>query len=77
MDWLTFFAEVFKSLAWPVAVLIVVLFLREYLGGLLTRLRLIRHGETTGGLSRVRAKNYTRDWSRLYSPLLGAGNVSL
>jgi len=26
-------------------------------------------------MCRVRVKNYTRDWSQLYSPLLGAENV--
>jgi hypothetical protein len=45
VDWLTFIKEITKSLAWPVAVVVVALSLREYLRELLARLQSIRHRE--------------------------------
>lgn len=46
MDWLDFIASVVGSLAWPLAVVIIVWLLRREIQGLLERLEKVRHKDT-------------------------------
>ncbi len=46
MDWLDFVASLVRSLAWPVALVVVVWLLRKEIQGLLQRLEKLRHKDT-------------------------------
>ncbi|MGJ3440660.1 hypothetical protein AAZU54_11710 [Pseudomonas sp. Je.1.5.c] len=45
MDWLQFGAAVISSLAWPIAVVAIVLFLRKQLAGIVPLIRTFKYGE--------------------------------
>lgn len=45
MDWLQFFASTIGSIAWPIALVIIVLVLRRELIALLSRLRRLKYGD--------------------------------
>ncbi|QKT02808.1 hypothetical protein HUS23_02770 [Ectothiorhodospiraceae bacterium 2226] len=46
MDWLTFISQLVKSLAWPIAVVVIAVVLREEVGRLLSKITRIRHNDT-------------------------------
>lgn len=46
MDWLTFISNLVESLAWPTAVVIIAIVLREEVGRLLSKISRIRHNDT-------------------------------
>ncbi len=45
MDWLTLVSELTRSLAWPVAVIVLVFFLRTPLGKLILQLKRVKYGD--------------------------------
>ena len=64
MDWLQFFSDIVRSLAWPVALLIAIVLLRKPLADLKTLLRKLRYrdfefefGEEVRGLKAEVAEN--------------------
>jgi uncharacterized protein YutE (UPF0331/DUF86 family) len=53
MDWLQFFASVIRSLAWPAAIVLIVLLLRRELVQILRRLRRFKYGDAEAEFEEV------------------------
>jgi hypothetical protein len=59
MDWLTFVSELVKSIAWPITIILCIVFLRKPLGALVPFLRTIKYSDVELQFGREVAKSET------------------